>query len=114
MIALRIDGALECGYSNYMKRSAASTAPKTPPKVELKVVRIGNSRGVRLPKAVIERYQIKDALVLEAREEGLLLRGTQDKRMTWEETFRDMAREKEDWSEFDTTVGDGIEAAEKW
>jgi antitoxin MazE len=85
-----------------------------PAKLELKVVQIGNSRGVRLPKAVMERYQIKDALVLEAREEGLLLRGKKDKRMTWEETARDMAREKEDWSDFDATVADGLDPAEKW
>lgn len=85
-----------------------------PAKLELKVVQIGNSRGVRLPKAVMERYQIKDALVLEAREEGLLLRGKKDKRMTWEETARDMAREKEDWSDFDATVADGLEPGEKW
>ena len=50
----------------------------------------------------------------EAREEGLLLRGKKDKRMTWEETFRDMAREKEDWSDLDATVADGIEPGEKW
>ena len=85
-----------------------------PAKLELKVVQIGNSRGVRLPKAVMERYQIKDALVLEAREEGLLLRGKKDRRMTWEETARDMAREKEDWSDFDATVADGLDPAEKW
>ena len=97
-----------------MKRDLLSASQKHPAKVELKVVRIGNSRGVRLPKAVLERYEIKDALVLEAREEGLLLRGKKDKRMTWEETFRDMARKKEDWSDLDTTVADGIEPGEKW
>lgn len=82
--------------------------------VELKVVPIGNSRGVRLPKAVLERYQIKDALVLEAREEGLLLRGKKDKRLSWEETYREAAREKEDWSDLDATLADGIEPGDKW
>ena len=51
-----------------MKRDPPSASQKSPAKVELKVVRIGNSRGVRLPKAMLERYQIKDALVLEARD----------------------------------------------
>ena len=97
-----------------MKRDPLPAAPKNHTKVELKVVQIGNSRGVRLPKAVLERYQIKDALVLEAREEGLLLRGTKDKRMTWEETYRDMARVKEDWSDLDATLADGIEPGDKW
>ena len=97
-----------------MKRDTLPASKTIPAKVELKVVQIGNSRGVRLPKAVLERYEIKDALVLEAREEGLLLRGKKDKRMTWEETFRDMAREKEDWSDLDATVADGIDPGEKW
>jgi len=97
-----------------MKRDPLPTGRKSPVKLELKVVQIGNSRGVRLPKTVLERYEIKDALVLEAREEGLLLRGKKDKRLTWEETYREAAREKEDWSDLDTTVADGIEPREKW
>ena len=97
-----------------MKRAPLPAAPKTPAKVELKVVQIGNSRGVRLPKAVLERYEIKDAMVLEAREEGLLLRGKKDKRLTWEETYREAARAKEDWSDLEATGADGIEPGEKW
>jgi hypothetical protein len=38
-----------------------------------------------------------------------LLRGKKDKRLTWEETYRETARDKEDWSDLDTTVADGIE-----
>ena len=97
-----------------MKRDPLSPSPKTPAKLELKVVQIGNSRGVRLPKAVLERYEIKDALVLEARQEGLLLRGKKDRRLTWEETYRAAAREKEDWSDLDATTADGIEPGGKW
>lgn len=97
-----------------MKRDSLPPSPKRPAKVELKVVRIGNSRGVRLPKAVLERYEIKDALVLEAREEGLLLRGKNDKRLTWEETYRAAAREKEDWSDLEATLADGIDPADRW
>ena len=97
-----------------MKRDPLPTSAKRSANVELKVVRIGNSRGVRLPKAVLERYEIKDSLVLEAREEGLLLRGKKDKRLTWEETYRAAAREKEDWSDLDAALADGIEPGEKW
>ena len=97
-----------------MKRDSRPASPKVPANVELKVVQIGNSRGVRLPKAVLERYEIKDALVLEAREEGLLLRGKKDKRLTWEETYRAAAREREDWSDLDATLADGIDPREKW
>jgi len=43
-----------------------------------------------------------------------MLRGTNDKCLTWEETYRETAREKEDWSDLDATLADGIEPAEKW
>lgn len=87
---------------------------KSPTTLELKVVAIGNSRGVRLPKAILERYAIKDALVLEAREEGLLLRVKADKRLSWAESYREMARESEQWHEFDTAIADGLGRNEKW
>ena len=38
--------------------------------------------------------------------------GKKDKRLTWEETYRETAREKEDWSDLDATLADGIEPRE--
>jgi hypothetical protein len=32
-----------------------------------------------------------------------------DNKLSWEDTFREMAKEKEDWSDFDVTVNDGID-----
>jgi antitoxin MazE len=81
---------------------------------ELKVVAIGNSRGVRLPKAVLDKYAIRDAVVVEEREEGLLLRSKKDKRLSWDETYEEMAREREDWSDLESAVADGLDAREKW
>jgi antitoxin MazE len=87
---------------------------KTPKSIELKIVPIGNSRGVRLPKEIIERYAMEETIVLEAREEGLVFRNKHDKRLSCEDTFKDMAREREDWSDFDGTVADGLDPAERW
>lgn len=94
-----------------MKRTPISASQKSPAIFELKVVGIGNSRGVRFPNAVLD---LKDTLILEARDEGLLLRGSKDKRMTWVETYREMARKKEDWSDFDAAAADGIDPKWKW
>lgn len=82
---------------------------KTKSSVEIKVVAIGNSRGVRLPRSVLAKYAIGDSVVLEQREEGVLLRSNKDKRLSWEETYKDMAREREDWSNFDVTLADGLD-----
>jgi antitoxin component of MazEF toxin-antitoxin module len=79
--------------------------------VELKVARIGNSRGVRLPAATLERYHIGDRLVMEERVEGILLRphGHVDPKLSWEDTAREMAERAEEWSEWDVVAADGLE-----
>ena len=87
---------------------------KAPRSIELKVVPIGNSRGVRLPKAVLDKYAIRDAVIVEEREEGLLLRSKQDQRLSWEDSYREMAREQEDWSNLDATIADGLDPEERW
>jgi len=87
---------------------------KTQRTIELKVVAIGNSRGVRLPKAIMEKYAIKDLVIAEEREDGLLLRSKGDKRLSWDETFKEMAREREDWTDLDVTLGDGMDPKERW
>ena len=79
--------------------------------IELKVARIGNSRGVRLPAATLHRYQIGDSVVMEERIDGILLRpsGPATPRLSWEETAREMADAPEDWSNWDATLSDGLE-----
>jgi antitoxin MazE len=97
------------------KRPAPAQAREgTPPRtLEVKVVPIGNSRGVRLPKAVLARYAIGDAVLLEEHEEGLLLRGKNDDRLSWNDTFKEMAREREDWADLDAAASDGLDK-EPW
>lgn len=79
--------------------------------IQLKVTRIGNSRGVRLPADALKRYQIEDTVVMEERSDGILLRvpGRAVAKLSWEETAAEMAAANEDWSEWDVTLGDGLE-----
>jgi antitoxin MazE len=60
----------------------------------LKVVRIGNSRGVRLPAPLLARYRIKNQVSAEQLPEGILLRPVKDDRLSWEETAKAMAEER--------------------
>lgn len=81
-------------------------------RIELKVTRIGNSRGVRLPAATLARYGIGEQVVMEERSDGILLRpaGDAPAKLSWEETARAMAAAAEDWSAWDDTLGDGLDA----
>ena len=83
-----------------------SQAPHTR---EVKLIAIGNSKGIRLPKALLEKYGWSDRLVLEELEESIILRGEEPHNLSWEETYRAMASESEDWSDFDIAISDGLD-----
>ncbi len=79
--------------------------------VELKVARIGNSRGVRIPATTLERYRIADSVFMEERAEGILLRPRRapGPKLSWEDTAIAMSEQPEEWSEWDSTVLDGLD-----
>ena len=76
--------------------------------VEIKVSRIGNSRGIRLPVSLLKRYQIEDAVLIEEGADSITLRPKNSKKLSWKNTATEMAREKESWKDFETTVDDGL------
>ena len=82
---------------------------------QLKIARIGNSRGVRIPADTLHRYHIGDEVVMEERDDGILLRprGPAIPKLSWQETARQMASASEDWSAWDATLADGL-AASPW
>lgn len=77
--------------------------------LELKVVPIGNSRGIRMPKALLEKYAIRDAILVEENDRGFFLRSTNDARLSWEETYREMATAGENWADWEQVVADGLD-----
>ena len=76
---------------------------------EVKLIPIGNSRGIRIPKTLLDKYGWSDRLTLEEVEEGVVLRGKETHNLSWEETSRAMAEESEDWSDFDVAIADGVD-----
>src|SRR5205823_4212415 len=79
--------------------------------LELSLAQIGNSRGVRLPAALIRKHGFEHGLVLEDRGHEIALKPkAAPKKLSWEETYKEMAAVKEDWSEWDCTLADGLES----
>ena len=77
---------------------------------KLKITRIGNSRGVRLPADILRRYHIGDAVLMEERAEGILLRplGSAVEKLSWEDTAKAMEQSREDWRDWDAAESDGL------
>ncbi|PZR72744.1 MAG: AbrB/MazE/SpoVT family DNA-binding domain-containing protein [Chthoniobacterales bacterium] len=76
----------------------------------LRISRIGNSRGIRLPAAMLRKYHMKDALIAEERADEIVLRPQRATRrkLSWAETAKAMAVAREVWSDWDMTAGDGL------
>jgi len=61
------------------------------------VIPIGNSRGIRLPKAILEQLQIEDKLEMEIEEKRLILKPVSRKpREGWEAAFQTMTANSDD------------------
>ncbi len=58
-----------------------------------KLVQIGNSKGVRLPKTVIDQVGLGGELVLEVRDGEVVLRPQKHPRAGWEQAYRDGSRD---------------------
>lgn len=78
---------------------------------EIKLIPIGNSKGVRIPKSLLQKYGLKEFLLLEETDTGLLIRSKKTNKLSWEDTYKSMAKEKEDWDDFDVTLLDGLDDA---
>ena len=65
--------------------------------MRVSVVPIGNSRGIRLPKAILEQLQISDQLELEVENKQIILRPIKrEPRSGWEEALQKMNNNQED------------------
>ena len=69
--------------------------------IEVKITRIGNSRGIRLPAEVLRRYRVRDSLLMEQRPDEIVLRPKGGQKLTWAETYQQMARANEDWTDWE-------------
>ena len=76
---------------------------------KVKLIAVGNSKGIRLPKALLQKYGWSDSLVLEERQDGVFLYSREKNKLSWKESYRAMAADKEDWSDLKTTVADGLD-----
>lgn len=56
--------------------------------MKTELIRIGNSRGVRIPKPLIAQCGLGDTVELRVERDGLLISPERQPRQGWEEAFR--------------------------
>jgi antitoxin MazE len=80
-----------------------------------KIVKIGNSRGIRLPKKILDLYNLTEGsdVEIEQNRDGLFLKPMQTKyTLSWEAAYQQMAAEQQEtleWEEWQATDQDGID-----
>ena len=65
--------------------------------MKTKLIRIGNSRGIRIPKSFIEQSGLSDQVELTLGDNEIILRSADVNRKNWENSFKKMAEEGDDF-----------------
>ena len=64
--------------------------------METSIIKIGNSKGLRLSKAILEKYNIKDKVELILEKGQIILKPIASPRKNWEKEFRKMSKKGDD------------------
>ena len=64
--------------------------------MEVSIIKIGNSKGFRLSKTILERYNITDKMELILEKEQIILRPIPEPRKSWDKAFQKMHENNED------------------
>ncbi len=64
--------------------------------MEVSVIKIGNSKGLRLSKDVLEKYQIREKVELVFRKGYIIIKPKKQARLGWEKAFKQMHQRGDD------------------
>jgi antitoxin MazE len=64
--------------------------------MELSIINIGNSKGIRLSKTILEKYNISDKIELILEKGYIIIKPKTEPRKNWEKAFKKMSEEKDD------------------
>jgi antitoxin MazE len=80
--------------------------------MQISVIDIGNSKGIRLTKSLLEKYDIKDKVELILEKGRIILKPVSKPRQGWESSFREMHENGDDTLLIDDLFHD--EKLEEW
>ncbi len=80
--------------------------------MELSIINIGNSKGIRLSKTILEKYSISDKIELIFEKGYIILKPKAEPRKNWEKAFKKMHENGDDQLLMDDVFED--ENFEEW
>ena len=73
--------------------------------MKAQIIQIGNSQGIRIPKAVLEETKLSGEVEMEVTPEGLLIRNIKRPRGDWDAVFKSLADADDDLPLDETATG---------
>jgi antitoxin MazE len=64
--------------------------------MKAQIIQIGNSQGIRIPKAILEESKISGEVELEVCADGILVRNIKKPRGDWDAAFKSLADTDDD------------------
>jgi antitoxin MazE len=64
--------------------------------MKTRIVRIGNSQGIRIPKPLLEQTGLRDEVEVSVQDDALIIRPARKPRAGWADAFREMPRRGDD------------------
>ena len=64
--------------------------------MDISVIQIGNSKGIRLTKTLIEKYNIRDTVELVLEKKYIIIKPKSEPRKGWEKAFKKMHKNGDD------------------
>ena len=64
--------------------------------VKTRIIRIGNSQGIRIPKPLLEQSGITGEVELEVEDDKIVIQAVAQSRAGWEQAFASMAEQGDD------------------
>lgn len=80
--------------------------------METAIIKIGNSKGLRLSKTILEKYNIKDKVEIILEKDQIILKPIATPRKDWEKAFEKMHKNNDDQLVFNDVFED--ENIEEW
>jgi antitoxin MazE len=80
--------------------------------MEVSIIKIGNSKGFRLTKSILDRYNITDKIELILEKGQIILRPISEPRKGWDKAFQKMHKNGEDQLLLDDIFED--ESFDEW
>ena len=64
--------------------------------MKAKLVKVGNSQGIRIPKPICEQCGLEDEIEMDVRDGEIVIRSAHRPREGWDEAFAAMAERRDD------------------